>query len=150
MADLDELYQEVIFDHSKKPRNCRKLEHPTCDAGGHNPLCGDRIHVYLELDGETIKDVAFEGKGCAISTASASMMTAAVKGKTRAEARALASDFVGMVTDAPAAAELSERLGKLNVFSGVKKFPVRVKCASLAWRTLEAALDERQTEVSTE
>lgn len=148
MSDLDELYQEVIFDHSKKPRNCRKLEHPTCDAGGHNPLCGDHVHIYLDLDGETIKDVSFEGKGCAISTASASMMTGLLKGKTRDEAQKLIDGFIALVTDEKATA--GEALGKLKVFSGVRKFPVRVKCASLAWRTAEAALKREAKEISTE
>ncbi len=150
MSDLRELYQEVILDHQKKPRNFRALEGPgTKQMPGHNPLCGDRITVFVRLEGDVVKDVSFQGTGCAISTASASMMTEALKGKTRAEAEALFQAFHNLVTG-QGEADL-ERLGKLRVFGGVREFPVRVKCASLAWHTLHAALDgtEAQT-VSTE
>ena len=146
-AELDELYQEVILDHNRRPRNFRAL-----DAGqkaeGFNPLCGDRITVYLSVDDGVIRDVAFQGSGCAISKASASLMTESVKGKTVAEAQALFERFQQMITaraDAPV-----DNLGKLTVLAGVRQFPVRVKCASLAWHTLRAAVDARNEVVSTE
>lgn len=152
MSDLRELYQEVILDHSKKPRNFRGQPAATHRADGHNPLCGDRATVYvLEEDG-VLRDVSFEGAGCSISTASASMMTEAVKGKTREQAEALFQRFHALVTSAPdaAAGNAAPELGKLTVFSGVCEFPVRVKCASLPWHTLHAALEDAQQPVSTE
>ena len=143
MSDqLRELYQELILDHNKKPRNRRTMPDATADADGFNPLCGDKIHVFVKLEGDRIADVSFDGVGCAISTASASLMTTALKGKTLAEARALFERFHGMVTGEPGAPVDGEALGKLAVFQGVCEFPVRVKCATLAWHTLKAALDQ--------
>jgi nitrogen fixation NifU-like protein len=151
-TSLRELYQEVILDHSKKPRNFGSLPEATRQADGHNPLCGDRATVFVRLDGDTLADVKFQGAGCSISTASASMMTESTKGKTRAEAEALFDRFHKLVTRDSAAAEeaVDPALGKLAVFSGVWEFPVRVKCASLAWHTLKAALDGDDRPVSTE
>jgi nitrogen fixation protein NifU and related proteins len=150
MSDLRELYQEVILDHHKKPRNFQVLEGANRHAEGYNPLCGDLITVYLQLEGDVIKDVSFQGTGCAISRASASMMTASLKGKTRAEAEALFEQFHHMVTaDENGAADPAE-LGKLAVFSGVREFPTRVKCATLAWHTLRAALSGNEDPVTTE
>jgi len=150
MSDLRELYQDVIIEHSKSPRNYRALATANRKAEGYNPLCGDRFTVYLELEGDAIRDVSFQGAGCAISKASASMMTQVLKGKTRAEAEAMFERFHQMVTgQAPAGDEAS--LGKLAVFSGVCEFPMRVKCATLAWHTLHAALEGKvETPVSTE
>lgn len=150
MSDLRELYQQIIVEHSKKPRNFGELEDASHTADGFNPLCGDQITVYLLLDGETVKDVAFKGSGCAISKASASLMTGAVKGKTRAEVEALFSRFREMVTRERGAPVDEEALGKLAVFSGVREFPVRVKCATLAWHTLHAALEGKEKPVTTE
>ena len=137
MGSLGELYQEVILDHYRKPRNYGKVAGADRTAEGHNPLCGDRVALTVKLKGETIDDVKFEGKGCAISTASSSMMTESVKGKTRAEAGALFEKFHALVTGAGNGGGL----GKLEAFGGVSEFPVRVKCASLAWHTLKAALE---------
>jgi nitrogen fixation NifU-like protein len=145
---LRELYQEVILDHSKKPRNFREIDHPSHDAKGHNPLCGDRLSLYLIVDDGVIKDVSFQGAGCAISTASASMMTEALKGRALADAEALFELFHEVVTGK--ADDDAEALGKLAVFAGVRDYPVRVKCATLAWHTLNAALAEEQEAVSTE
>ena len=145
---LRELYQEVILDHSKKPRNFRKLENPSHEAKGHNPLCGDRLELYVDVDAGVIRDVSFEGAGCAISTASASMMTDAVKGKTEAEADALFAAFHDVVTGKGLADD--DALGKLAVFAGVRDYPVRVKCATLAWHTLRAALAKKKEAISTE
>lgn len=142
MNDLRDLYQEVILDHSKRPHNRRAIEGPSHLANGRNPLCGDTLVVYLSVEGDQIRDVAFQGEGCAISTASASMLTDAVKGKTVAQARALFESFHHLLTDAAAT---PAALGKLAVFSGVREFPVRVKCATLAWHTLMAALDRRES-----
>ncbi len=152
MSDLRELYQEVILDHHKKPRNFRKLNDADRQMEGYNPLCGDRVTVYLKLDGEVVKDVSFQGSGCAISVASASMMTDALKGKTLAEAEALFKTFHELLTGQPArsASEGSPPLGKLAVFSGVREFPVRVKCATLPWHTFHAALEGKTEPVSTE
>jgi nitrogen fixation NifU-like protein len=147
MADLSELYQEVILDHNKRPRNFRVLENASHHAEGYNPLCGDRLSLYLRIDGEVVTDVGFQGSGCAISKASASLMTDVVKGMPVAGVQALSARFHRMVTTAPDVPV--EDLGKLSVLSGVRQFPVRVKCASLAWHTLKAAL-ERQPEISTE
>jgi nitrogen fixation NifU-like protein len=149
MSDLRDLYQEVILDHSKRPRNFRALPLAGHKAEGYNPLCGDRETVYLELDGDVLKDVAFQGAGCAISTASASMMTESVKGKTRAEADAIFERFHGLITGKPGGKSGPE-LGKLEVFSGVREYPVRVKCATLPWHTLKAALQGGDTTISTE
>ena len=146
-ADLQELYQEVILDHNKRPRNFRALEDGR-KAEGYNPLCGDRFTVYLRMEDSVIKDTSFQGSGCAISKASASLMTESVKGKTLAEAEALLDRFQRMVTAPP---DLPvEDLGRLSVFAGVRQFPVRVKCASLAWHTLRAAVEARNEVVSTE
>jgi nitrogen fixation NifU-like protein len=150
MSDLRDLYQQVILDHSKRPRNFLKLQGADRTAEGHNPLCGDEITIYLKMDGELIKDLSFQGAGCAISKASASMMTAALKGKTKAEAEALFGKFHEMVTGNRDTASDPAGLGKLEVFCGVCEFPVRVKCASLAWHTLRAALDGKGEAVSTE
>ena len=151
-SPLRELYQEVILDHSRKPRNFGPLPEATRQADGYNPLCGDRATVFVRLDGDVVEDVKFQGAGCSISTASASMMTESVKGKSRAEAEALFERFHDLVTRDSAAAEreVDPALGKLAVFSGVWEFPVRVKCASLPWHTLKAALDGDDRPVSTE
>jgi nitrogen fixation NifU-like protein len=141
MSDLRELYQEIILDHSKRPRNLRKMEAPSHTALGHNPLCGDRAEVFLTVKDGIVTDVSFEGSGCSISTASASMMTEAVKGRSLAEVEALFTRFHDLVTTSPdGKAHDTSALGKLAVFSGVAEFPMRVKCASLPWHTLHAAL----------
>jgi len=150
MSDLRDLYQEVILDHTKRPRNFHKLEKANHKADGYNPLCGDKITVYLELEGDVLRNISFQGSGCAISTASASMMTESLKGKTTAEPQALFECFHDLVTGKPASQSNTPDIGKLAVFTGVREFPVRVKCASLAWHTLRAALDNRQGAVSTE
>lgn len=150
MSDLRELYQEVILDHSKRPRNFQKLEGANRKAEGYNPLCGDQITVYLRVEDDVIRDISFQGSGCAISKASASMMTTALKGKTKAEAESLFKAFHQMVTSDPSAPFDSPELGKLAVFSGVHEFPVRVKCATLAWHTLHAALSGMGEAVTTE
>ena len=149
-SELRDLYQEVIIDHNRKPRNYRALEHPNHTAEGFNPLCGDRITLYLEMDGEKIKDIGFQGSGCAISKASVSMMTDAVKGKTRAEADTLFEKVRKMLSRGPNEPFDSSGLGKLAVFSGVTEFPARVKCASLGWHTLKAGFTGAQAAVSTE
>jgi nitrogen fixation NifU-like protein len=150
MAELDDLYQDVILEHSKAPRNFRLLPSANHKAEGFNPLCGDHFTVYVTLEGDCIRDISFEGSGCAISKASASMMTQSVKGKTRAEAEQLFERFHKLVTGRAAANGDDAELGKLMVFSGVSEFPVRVKCATLAWHTLHAALEGSQAPVSTE
>lgn len=150
MSDLRELYQEVILDHNKRPRNYRTLDSPTRVAKGHNPLCGDRLTLYVNLDGDRIADVAFEGSGCAISKASASLMTEAVKGKTVAEAEALFDRFHDLVTSAPDEPATTAGLGKLAVFAGVREYPARVKCASLAWHTMKNAVEDRTEVAKTE
>ena len=150
MGDLRDLYQEVILEHSKAPRNYRELQNPDRKAEGFNPLCGDHFTVYLQMQGETIQDVVFQGSGCAISKASASMMTQALKGKTRQDADELFERFHNVVTGHAAANGSDAELGKLTVFSGVSEFPTRVKCATLAWHTLQAALAGTQDAVSTE
>ncbi|MEP6592580.1 MAG: Fe-S cluster assembly sulfur transfer protein SufU [Acidobacteriota bacterium] len=147
MSDLTDLYQEVILDHNRRPRNFRKIEAPSHHAEGYNPLCGDRLNLYVQVNGDVITDMAFEGSGCAISKASASLMTDALKGKTVAEADSLFQRFHRVVTTPPD--QPVEDLGKLSVLAGVREFPVRVKCASLAWHTMKAALDREQI-VSTE
>jgi nitrogen fixation NifU-like protein len=140
MSPLDELYQEVILDHHRSPRNHRALPDATATAVGHNPLCGDQIVVYVTLDGDRIANVAFEGAGCAISQAAASLMTVQVKGKRLAEVEHLGETFHEMITGHEISPEGQAELGKLCAFSGVAAFPLRVKCASLAWHTLKAAL----------
>jgi len=140
MSDLRELYQEVILDHNKRPRNFQKLEGANRTAEGYNPLCGDQITVYLRLEDDVIKDISFQGSGCAISKASASLMTASVKGKTQAEAEVLFDGVHTMLTGERDTIVDPHELGKLAVLSGVCEFPARVKCASLAWHTLRAAL----------
>ncbi len=147
MTDLGDLYQQIIIDHNRNPRNKRKIDGASRVAAGDNPLCGDRITLYVRLDGETISDVAFEGSGCAISQASASLMTGAVKGKTIAEAEELFRGFHAMVAGDAAGASLP---AKLVAFAGVKQYPARVKCANLAWHTLHAALGNEAGAVSTE
>jgi nitrogen fixation NifU-like protein len=149
MSDLRELYQQVILDHYKKPRNFQKLPEANRQAEGHNPLCGDEITVYLQMDGEVIRDISFQGAGCAISQSAASLMTTVLKGKTRAEAEELFKKFHDMVTGVGENPDPME-LGKLAVFCGVSEFPVRVKCASLPWHTLHAALEGTDKPVSTE
>ena len=148
MSELRELYQELILDHSKKPRNFHALEGASRVAEGFNPLCGDRFTVYLHMDGDAIRDISFQGSGCAISKASASMMTQTLKGKTRDEAEKLFGKFHDLVTGQGHPSE--SEMGKLAVFSGVSEFPARVKCATLAWHTLQAALEGQQDAVSTE
>jgi nitrogen fixation NifU-like protein len=148
--DLRELYQSVVLDHHKKPRNFRRLDDADHSAEGNNPLCGDRVCVDLRLDGDVIRDIGFVGSGCAISTAAASMMTEALKGKTRAEAEALFERFHGLLTREGEAGEEGPALGKLEAFAGVREFPVRVKCATLPWHTFRAALRGEAKTVSTE
>lgn len=149
-SDLRDLYQEVVIDHSRRPRNFRKLEDADRTAEGFNPLCGDQITLYVKLDQQLIQDIAFQGSGCAISKASASLMTASVKGKTRDEAEALFKQFHSLVTEGAGAHADPEKLGKLMVLGGVSEFPARVKCASLAWHTLRSALEGKREAVSTE
>ena len=149
MSDLRELYQEVILDHNRHPHNFRELDGADRHADGYNPLCGDRLAVYVNLDGETIVDISFIGTGCAISKASASLMTDAVSGKTLNEARQLFEQFLNLVTDDVADVD-GAALGKLAVFAGVRDYPTRVKCASLAWHTLRAAVADRHETVTTE
>lgn len=150
MSDLNDLYREVILDHSKRPRNFRKLENVNHQAIGHNPLCGDRVTVYLRVENDVIQDISFQGAGCAISTASASMMTESVKGKTTAEAQVLFEQFHDLVTGRLQLPSEEPSLGKLSIFAGVQKYPVRVKCATLPWHTLRAALENKEEAVSTE
>jgi len=145
MSELSELYQQVILDHNKKPRNFRKLETANHSAEGFNPLCGDQLTVYLDLEDDAVREITFEGSGCAISKAAASMMTQAVKGKTKQEAEQLFSEFHGMVTGEFDEDEEANNLGNLKIFSGVRDFPVRVKCASLPWHTMHAALNNKET-----
>jgi len=148
-VELRELYQEVILDHNKRPRNRGKLEEPTSSAEGHNPLCGDNVKVYLQTKDGRVEGIAFEGSGCAISTASASMMTEAIKGKTLDEIEVVFREFQQMVT-ATGEADEHPDLGDLVVLAGVREYPVRIKCATLPWHTLHAALQGEETKVSTE
>lgn len=151
MADLRELYQDVILEHSKAPRNFRELKEANRKAEGYNPLCGDHFTVYVDVDeGDRIREISFQGSGCAISKASASMMTQSLKGKSKAEAEELFDRFHKLVTGQPSLNGDQGELGKLTVFSGVSEFPVRVKCATLAWHTLRAALDRQVEPASTE
>jgi nitrogen fixation protein NifU and related proteins len=141
MPEVRELYQELIVEHAKKPRNFGKIEGTEHTASGYNPLCGDKVTIYLTLDGDRVQDIRWEGSGCAISSASASLMTERAKGKPRAETDALFEIFHKLVTGGEVGESEAAQLGKLAVFSGVKEFPVRVKCATLAWHTLKAALE---------
>ncbi len=149
MSELRDLYQDVILEHSKAPRNYRELPAANHKAEGFNPLCGDRFTIYVTTEGDSIRDITFQGSGCAISKASASMMTQSLKGKSRAEAAKIFERFHNLVTGQQSSNGDAE-LGKLTVFSGVSEFPVRVKCATLAWHTLQAALEDKQEAVSTE
>ena len=152
--DLKELYQEIILDHGKNPRNLRKTENFNKDAKGHNPLCGDKVHVFLKIDeNKNISDISFEGSGCAISMASASIMTDLIKGKSDNEAKEIIEDFLGMIKENP---ELKNKIlkeddkTKLMCLSGVKQYPMRVKCATLSWHTLVSAMENDGKQVSTE
>jgi nitrogen fixation NifU-like protein len=149
MSELSELYQQVILDHNKKPRNFRKLDTANHSAEGYNPLCGDQMTIYITLEDDLVKDVGFEGSGCAISKASASMMTQAIKGKSKEEAETLFKEFHSMVTGELDHETEENSLGNLKIFAGVREFPVRVKCATLPWHTMHAALN-KQDQVSTE
>jgi nitrogen fixation NifU-like protein len=148
MAQLQDLYQQIILDHNKNPRNFREMDPATRKVEGYNPLCGDHYTVFLNLDGETIRDVSFTGSGCAISKASASVMSATVKGKSREEAERLFDTFHRLVTGDTTGVSTDE-LGRLAAFSGVAEFPARVKCASLPWHTLRTALEDEQKETVT-
>jgi len=152
MSELRELYQSVIIDHSKRPRNFGAPDDANRSADGVNPLCGDKLTVFLRMKDGVVEDVGFEGSGCAISLASASLMTEAVKGRTEAEARAVFGDFHDLVTASPTSQQDpdTEKLGKLSVFAGVREFPVRVKCATLAWHTLASALEGSEDVITTE
>jgi nitrogen fixation protein NifU and related proteins len=149
MSELSELYQQVILDHNKKPRNYRELEGANRVAEGHNPLCGDQLTVFMRMDEGVVGEVSFVGSGCAISKASASMMTQAVKGRTRDEAQTLFDEFHRMVTGELDEEREENRLGRLKIFAGVRDYPARVKCASLSWHTMKAALEGAES-VSTE
>ena len=149
MSELSELYQQVILDHNKKPRNFRKLESASHTAEGFNPLCGDHLLLYLKLEGDALSEITFEGSGCAISKAAASMMTQALKGKSKQDAEELFHEFHSMVTGELDEETQENKLGNLKIFAGVKDFPVRVKCATLPWHTMRAALNNEQS-VSTE
>lgn len=150
MSDLEGLYQEVMLDHCKRPRNFRAIEGADRRAEGYNPLCGDKVTIYLKLQDDRITDLSFQGAGCAISTASASILTETLKGKTRGQAEALFEAFHQLVTGRAQGNGKAPQLGKLAVFSGVSEFPVRVKCATLAWHTLRSALRGTGEVVSTE
>jgi nitrogen fixation NifU-like protein len=150
MSDLRDLYQDVILEHSKAPRNFHDMPAANRKAEGFNPLCGDRFTVYIDVENDSIRDISFQGSGCAISKASASMMTQSLKGKSTAEAEKLFGTFHKLVTGRAEANDTPADLGKLAVFSGVSEFPMRVKCATLAWHTLHAALEGKQEAISTE
>ncbi len=150
MTDYYDLYQDLILDHNKRPRNRRKLEEADRTAEGYNPLCGDRVTVFVAIEDNVVKEVTFEGSGCAISTASASLMTESLKGKTLDEAKSLFKRFRSLVMGEAVETVEGAGLGKLEVFSGVCRYPARVKCATLAWHTLNAALDRARKVVSTE
>jgi nitrogen fixation NifU-like protein len=149
MSELSDLYQQVILDHNKKPRNFRKIETANRVAEGYNPLCGDQLNVYMQLEDEVVTDISFEGSGCAISKAAASMMTQSIKGKTKQEAENLFDEFHRMVTGQLDEEATPNNLGRLTIFSGVRDFPARVKCASLSWHTMHAALNGKDA-ISTE
>jgi len=150
MSALRELYQQVILDHNKNPKNFRVMQDATGSIEGYNPLCGDHYTVYVRMEGEVIADISFTGSGCAISKASASVMSSFLKGMTRGEAESTFRDFHGLVTGMTAPGEAVERLGKLAAFAGVSEFPARVKCASLPWHTLHAVLEGASRPISTE
>lgn len=150
MTDLSDLYQQIIVEHNRAPRNFKKLAHPTREAEGANPLCGDQITLEVELAGDRIADIGFQGSGCAISQASASLLTGAVQGKSTADAQELFRQVHAMLTSAPGAPVDTAKLGKLAALAGVRQFPVRVKCASLPWHTLRAALESKAEPVTTE
>jgi nitrogen fixation protein NifU and related proteins len=150
MADLRELYQDVILEHSKAPRNYREIGGASRKVEGYNPLCGDRYTIYIDLENNSIRDISFQGSGCAISKASASMMTQSVKGKTKDQAEELFNSFHNLVTGRTPPNGTAPDIGKLSVFSGVSEYPVRVKCATLAWHTLRAALEGENETISTE
>ena len=150
MTELRELYQQIILDHNKSPRNFGRLDNANHTQEGYNPLCGDHLHIYLHIDKERIADIRFEGSGCAISKASASLMTDTLKGKAVAEAIEIFEQFHTMVTAEVNTPVDEISLGKMAVFAGVREFPMRVKCATLAWHTMKAAVEEDQTPVSTE
>ena len=152
--NLRELYQEIILDHGKNPRNLRKTENFNKDAKGHNPLCGDKVHIFLKLnENKKVEDISFEGQGCAISMASASIMTDLLKGKTEKEVKEIVTDFLEMIKEKD---EIKTNLlkddekTKLMCLSGVKQYPMRVKCATLSWHTLTSAIDKSQNEINTE
>jgi len=149
MSELSDLYQEVILEHNKNPRNFREIVGASNTADGNNPLCGDALRVYVDVQGDTVKDVAFKGSGCAISKASASIMTQVIKGKSKAETETLFDEFHRMVLGELDEETEENSLGKLKIFAGVREFPARVKCASLSWHTLHAALHGEEV-VSTE
>jgi nitrogen fixation NifU-like protein len=144
MPDLRELYQQIILDHNRSPRNFRRLGHANRTAEGHNPLCGDKIELFVRLEADVIEEIGFQGSGCAISQASASLMTDAVKGKSREDAERMFRAFHGMVTSSRDAVPDRAALGKLAALAGVKQFPARVKCANLPWHTLHAALENKE------
>ena len=148
-SDVRELYQQLIVDHSKSPRNCRVIEGADHTAEGHNPLCGDHVTLFVKLEGDRVTDISFQGNGCAISTASASLLTEVLRGKTKAEAEAIFASFHDMVTGHGVQGD-GASLGKLKVFAGVSEFPVRVKCATLVWHTLRAALNRGGKQATTE
>lgn len=153
MSEVNELYQQLILEHNKSPRNFKQIDNATHDADGYNPLCGDHYHVWLKVDGDRIVDIGFQGNGCAISKSSASMMTSAVKGATVAQAKELFEKFHSLITtniDEEIPQEKLEELGSLGALVGVREFPARIKCASLAWHTLNAALNNPGKTVSTE
>ena len=150
MSELSELYQETILEHNKNPRNFREIEDANKSADGNNPLCGDALRVYVKMDGDTVADVAFKGSGCAISKASASMMTQAVKGRSKQEAEELFNEFHEMVTGGLDPEQEETHLGRLKIFSGVLEFPARVKCAILPWHAAMAAVEGKTTPVTTE
>jgi nitrogen fixation protein NifU and related proteins len=150
MAELRDLYQETVLDHYKKPRNFRRLVHANRQADGQNPLCGDKVSVFIQIENGVVQDISFIGAGCAISTASASMMTENLKGKTESQAKAIYERFQQLVTDIAQPPLDPETLGELTVFSGVREYPVRAKCAMLAWHTLRAALEGNKETVETE
>jgi len=139
--DLKELYQQIILEHNKNPRNFRQLDHPTHQAEGYNPMCGDRYTIYLEMDGDRIKDVSFQGAGCAISKSSASLMTSCLKGLTKKEAEQMFENFHRLLTSDMKPGDLPGKLCKVEALQGVKAFPARIKCATLVWHTMKSALE---------
>ena len=150
MSDLQELYQDMVIDHNNRPRNYRTLEGANRTVEGYNPLCGDRIILYVRMEDDLIADIGFQGSGCAISRASTSMMTEGVKGKSKAEAKEIFDAFHQMITRGPDMDFDSEKVGDLEILSGVSEFPARVKCATLSWHTLHSALEGREEPISTE